>query len=44
MVDVTHRNTAKLRQPGFWRGRVKMAQDFNVLPEDIASAFRGERP
>jgi len=32
------------RKPGFWRGRVKMAEDFDTLPEDVAAAFRGERP
>jgi prevent-host-death family protein len=32
------------RKPGFWRGRVKMAEDFDTLPEEVAAAFRGERP
>lgn len=30
------------REPGYWRGRVKLAVDFDVLPGDIAAAFRGE--
>jgi len=30
------------RQPGFWRGKIAMADDFDVLPEDLAAAFRGE--
>jgi hypothetical protein len=32
------------RTGGAWRGRVKMADDFDELPEEIAAAFRGERP
>ena len=31
------------RKPGFWRGRVKMAEDFDTLPEEVTAAFRGER-
>jgi prevent-host-death family protein len=32
------------REPGFWAGRVHIADDFDELPEDIAAAFRGEAP
>jgi len=33
------------RRPlGIWRGRVWIAPDFDELPEEIAAAFRGERP
>jgi len=32
------------RTPGAWRGRVHLAADFDELPEEIAAAFRGERP
>lgn len=32
------------RQPGSWRGRVVIRDDFDVLPEDVAEAFAGERP
>lgn len=32
------------RQPGSWRGRVRIAEDFDHLPDDIAAAFRGETP
>ncbi len=32
------------RQPGCWRGKVMIHDDFDVLPEDVAAAFRGERP
>ena len=29
---------------GQWRGRVKIADDFDELPEEIAAAFRGGTP
>lgn len=29
--------------PGAWRGRVRIAEDFDELPADLAAAFRGER-
>jgi antitoxin (DNA-binding transcriptional repressor) of toxin-antitoxin stability system len=32
------------RQLGAWRGRVWVADDFDELPDDVAAAFRGERP
>jgi antitoxin (DNA-binding transcriptional repressor) of toxin-antitoxin stability system len=32
------------RKPGGWEGRVWIAPDFDELPEEIAAAFRGERP
>jgi len=32
------------RKPGFWRGRVQMAEDFDTLPEEVGAPFRGERP
>jgi len=34
----------KPREPGAWKGRVWMADDFDDLPEDIMAAFRGELP
>ena len=39
-----NRSRQSKRKPGFWRGRVKMAEDFDTLPEEVAAAFRGERP
>jgi len=30
------------RRPGAWKGRVRIADDFDDLPERIAAAFRGE--
>jgi len=33
------------RRPGRLKGKIRMAEDFDApLPEEIASAFRGERP
>jgi prevent-host-death family protein len=32
------------RTPGSSRGRIRMAADFDELPEEVAAAFRGERP
>lgn len=31
------------REPGYWRGRVRIAPDSDVLPEELTAAFRGER-
>ena len=30
------------RRPGAWKGRVRIAKDFDELPGDIAASFRGE--
>ncbi len=32
------------RPLGLWAGQVKLAPDFDDLPEDVAAAFRGEHP
>ena len=37
-----HSGSASPRQPGFWRGKVKIQDDFDELPEEIEAAFRGE--
>jgi prevent-host-death family protein len=29
---------------GVWRGKVKIAEDFDELPPDLARAFQGEAP
>lgn len=31
------------RRSGQWAGRVRIHEDFDELPEEIAAAFRGER-
>lgn len=33
----------KPRRLGAWKGRVRIAPDFDELPPSIAAAFRGER-
>lgn len=30
------------RQPGAWRGRVRIIPDFDKLPGELEAAFRGE--
>jgi prevent-host-death family protein len=30
------------RQPGAWRGRVQIAEDFDLLPADLQAAFAGD--
>lgn len=39
---VPYRESAEDRRPGIWRGRVRIAPDFDDLPEEIAAAFSGE--
>ena len=39
---VPYRPVAGPRQPGYWKGKVKIADDFDELPPDIDAAFRGE--
>lgn len=35
----------KKREIGFWRGRVRIAPDFDApLPEDVLAAFEGRDP
>lgn len=40
---IAYRETRGKRSPGGWKGRVKIAADFDELPADLADAFRGER-
>jgi len=30
------------RTPGYWKGKIRISEDFDQLPESIAAAFRGE--
>jgi prevent-host-death family protein len=30
------------RKPGYWKGKVRIAKDFDELPEYLSRAFRGE--
>lgn len=41
---VPYRAHSGPRQPGFWRGKVKIRDEFDALPADIAEAFHGELP
>jgi prevent-host-death family protein len=36
---VRYERSDKRRSPGALKGRIKLAQDFDVLPKDIAEAF-----
>jgi prevent-host-death family protein len=40
LVPYAHR--AAPRRPGAWRGRVHIAEDFDVLPAELEAAFTGE--
>ena len=41
---VPYEPTAEPRRGGQWRGRIRIADDFDELPEELAAAFRGENP
>jgi prevent-host-death family protein len=41
---VPYREDREPRVPGGWEGKVRIADDFDELPEELAAAFRGERP
>lgn len=41
---VPHAGAREPRKPGGWKGQVRIAEDFDELPEEIAAAFRGELP
>ncbi len=39
---VPYSETGGPRRPGGWKGRVRIAADFDKLPPKLAAAFRGE--
>ena len=41
---VPYREEKARRVPGGWEGRVRISEDFDELPSEVAAAFRGERP
>jgi prevent-host-death family protein len=41
---VPYQAAAAPRVPGYWKGNVRIAPDFDVLPPEIAAAFRGDVP
>lgn len=40
---VPYRDDGEPRVPGGWKGRVRIAEDFDELPAEVSAAFRGER-
>ncbi|MGH9113001.1 MAG: type II toxin-antitoxin system Phd/YefM family antitoxin [Acidimicrobiales bacterium] len=40
---VAYQETREPRTPGVWKGKVRIAADFDELPDEVAAAFRGER-
>ena len=40
---VPYREAREPRVPGGWQGRVRIGDDFDELPPDLAAAFRGEK-
>ena len=40
---VPYREERRPRVPGGWEGRVRISDDFDELPAEVAAAFRGER-
>lgn len=36
---IKYENNRKARRPGALRGKIKIADDFDVLPDDVAEAF-----
>ena len=41
---VPYEQNRQPRQGGQWHGKIKMAADFDQMPDELAAAFRGERP
>jgi prevent-host-death family protein len=39
---IPYQDKQKSRKSGCWKGKVKIAKDFDELPEDLAHAFSGE--
>jgi prevent-host-death family protein len=39
---VPYRPSKEPRQPGAWRGKVKMSDDFDEIPEEFEAILRGE--
>jgi len=40
---IRYEHNRQFRKPGALRGKIKIADDFDVLPEDIAKAFGMEK-
>ena len=40
---VPYNRRGRARRPGAWKGRVRIAADFDELPADLLAAFQGDR-
>jgi prevent-host-death family protein len=40
---IQYKNEIKPRVPGYWQGKVTLSPDFDELPENLLSAFKGEK-
>ncbi|MEC4670843.1 MAG: type II toxin-antitoxin system prevent-host-death family antitoxin [Nitrospirota bacterium] len=38
---VAYQEPAQRRKPGYWRGKIKIAKDFDDLSKDLQAAFYG---
>ncbi len=38
---IAYRIDQRPRKPGYWKGKITIAQDFDELPEDLSRAFKG---
>ena len=41
---IGYREDRAPRKPGFWKGRISIADDFDRLPAALRKAFAGEAP
>ena len=39
---IPYQHNLEPRKPGYWRSKVKMAEDFDTLPDSIINSFMGE--
>ncbi len=42
LVKLEPYKPVKKRKPGIWKGKVKIAPDFDELPDEIAAGFAGK--
>lgn len=42
LVKIEPYKPIQKRKPGIWKGKVKIKDDFDELPEEILAGFRGE--
>jgi prevent-host-death family protein len=41
---VPYKESPPQRKPGSMKGKIRIARDFDDLPDDVPAAFKGERP